>query len=467
MPETPIFERKITRVERLFTRSPFSLVTMVARIKGSVTEQALRQAILQVQRRHTHLRVRIREDHEHTPYFTSEGAGDIPVEVVARESDEHWMQVQQEASQVPFEFEQQPAIRFILVYSPAISELVILCHHILCDGLSLAYLARDILLQLGDPARVVEALPDPHPIDLDNLPQGLSQSGLVRYFIQRINRQWQADPTYFDQEDYRDLAAAYWQHFHHEMIPVELSEAETTALVERCRAEGVTVNSALAIAFAGAQVSVQGPRPFHSSIFIAGSLRDRLPSPPGEAMGFYAGSVTLKYRYDESESFWENARRFHRKARPLFTDKNLFKEFLSWFYLEPAILEALNFKKLGGLVPAQAARHAKLAAFSQKDDVVATILKREKMDSLERQHIGTAVTNLTRMDFPRKYGALELDRLILHPGGAFPLVNVNLVLGAVTCAGKLSLVLEFAREALDMQTAGNIRDKALEYLLAG
>lgn len=30
------------------------------------------------------------------------------------------------------------------------------------------------------------------------------------------------------------------------------------------------------------------------------------------------------------------------------------------------------------------------------------------------------VTNLTRMDFPRKYGELELDRLIMNPGGAIP-----------------------------------------------
>ncbi len=34
---------------------------------------------------------------------------------------------------------------------------------------------------------------------------------------------------------------------------------------------------------------------------------------------------------------------------------------------------------------------------------------------------GTAVTNLTSLDFPKTYGSLELDRLIMPPGGAFPL----------------------------------------------
>ena len=53
----------------------------------------------------------------------------------------------------------------------------------------------------------------------------------------------------------------------------------------------------------------------------------------------------------------------------------------------------------------------------------------------------------------------------MHPGGAFPLVNVNLVLGAVTCSGKLSLVLEYAEQAVDTETMEQIKDKAMAFLL--
>jgi hypothetical protein len=249
------------------------------------------------------------------------------------------------------------------------------------------------------------------------------------------------------------------------MFSVELSEAQTSALVTRCRKEDVTVNSALAAAFVGAQYSIQGDQPYHSKIGVAGNVRDRLRKPAGEVMGFYAGVVTLKYKYDRRMSFWENARRFHQKVEPLYTNRNLFKDLPVWYHLEPAMLEAINFKRLGGLVPPHSEPYHKLSAFSQQDDVVLSVLKREKMDSLDKVVMGTAVTNLTRLDFPRKYGPLELDRLIMHPGGAFPLVNVNLVLGAVTCAGKLSLVVEYAEEAVDTETMKRVRDKALEFLL--
>lgn len=79
--------------------------------------------------------------------------------------------------------------------------------------------------------------------------------------------------------------------------------------------------------------------------------------------------------------------------------------------------------------------------------------------------MGTAVTNLTRLDFPRQYGELELDRLILQPGGAFPLTQVGLVVGVVTCSGKLSLVLEYAEETVDTSTMRQVSEKALELLL--
>jgi hypothetical protein len=79
--------------------------------------------------------------------------------------------------------------------------------------------------------------------------------------------------------------------------------------------------------------------------------------------------------------------------------------------------------------------------------------------------MGTAVTNLTRLDFPRTYGKLELDRVIMNPGGAFPLADVNVVMGAVTCAGKLSVVVEYAEETIDTRTIENIKDTAMEFLL--
>jgi NRPS condensation-like uncharacterized protein len=321
------------------------------------------------------------------------------------------------------------------------------------------------MVHLGDPAREVKVLPAPPAIDLDNLPSDVSQSGLAKFFINRINQQWAEESVFFDHKDYRILTKTYWDNYDHKFLSIELPEAETLALVTRCREEGVTVNSALTAAFSGAQSFVEGEKPYHAKIVVAANLRDRIPNSPGEGMGMYAGGIELKFKYNHKKSFWENARRFHRKIQPKFTNKHLFGDILNWLYLDPTIFEAMNFKKLGGLVPADSTRYEKLSAFSKREDVVLRILRRDNIESLETKHWSTAVTNLGRLDFPKIYGALELDRLIMQPGGGIPLANANMVLGAVTCSGKLSLVVEYAEQAVDTETMKRVKDQAMEFLL--
>jgi hypothetical protein len=51
--------------------------------------------------------------------------------------------------------------------------------------------------------------------------------------------------------------------------------------------------------------------------------------------------------------------------------------------------------------------------------------------------------------------------------GGFPLSNVNLVLWAVTCSGKLSLVVEYEEGTVDTGTMIQIKDKATGFLLQG
>jgi hypothetical protein len=61
------------------------------------------------------------------------------------------------------------------------------------------------------------------------------------------------------------------------------------------------------------------------------------------------------------------------------------------------------------------------------------------------------------MNFPKKFGNLELDRLIMQPGGGFPLTTVNLVAGIVTCSNKMSIIVEFAEDQLNSSTAEKIK----------
>ncbi len=459
------YERKVTGAERFFSHAPFSTVTMVARIKGVVSEELLKNAVQKVRQRHALMRVRIRDTQDGELWFTSEGVQEIPIEIVPRETENDWIKIHAEWSKIPYDYEKRPAIRFILVQSEAVSELIILCHHMICDGMSLAYLARDLMFHLGDPAAEAQVLPPPEPISLENIPSDVAPSSLIEYFINKIKQSWAEEYVSFDQEDYEALNQAYWENFSHEILSVELSESETSGLVARCRKENVTVNTALITAFLGAQKVVVGDMPHHAKTAIAISLRNRLPAPPGEGMGYYALGIELKYKYNTKKGFWENARNYHKKIGSNISNKKAFGDLPSYLAMDSNIYEALNFKKLGKFVNPNSPRYEKLKGFSQREDMVVRLLKRAKMETLDAKLMGPAITNLGRMEFPTTYGALELDRLIMQPGGAFPLVHVDMVIGAVTCVGKLSLVIEYAEEAVDTATMKKIKTKAMELML--
>lgn len=459
------YERKVTGGEGFFAYSPFSTVTMVARIKGNVTEEMLKNAVAKVQQRHTLLRVRIKEDDQHALWFTSEGVQEIPVEIVPRKSENDWIKLHADYSKLPYEFETRPAIRFVLVQSPEISELIILCHHMICDGMSLAYLARDMMVHLGDPSAEVEVLPDPEPITLDNIPSEISVPGLVKKIIQKIKNEWNEEIVFFDQEDYEELCKTYWDNYDHEIFPIELTEEETSAIVARCKKEGITVNSAITAAISGALTFVEGEKPHNAQTVVATSLRDPLPKPPGEAMGYYAQGVQMKLKYNHKKSFWDNARKYHKKIAPNYKIKKMFADLPMYLEMDSNVYSVLSFKNLGRLVSPDSPRYEKLSGFGNREDVIVRLLKRAKMDSLDAKLMGPAVTNLGRVDFPKTYGELELDRLMMQPGGAFPLVHVDIVLGAVTCSGKLSMILEYTPAAVETAAMEKIKDKFVEYLL--
>ncbi len=459
------YKRKITAWERMLNISPYSVVAMVTRIKGRITEEMLRNAVDKVQQRHSLLEVRIEMDENQQYWFTSEGVIEIPIELLPREDNNTWIDVYDKACLQPFELDKEPLIRFYLIHSDDISDVMIFCHHVICDGISLAYLARDLMEHLGDQDKEIEILEDSLPVSRKTIPENQKLNGLVMKLLDRINRKWKAEEIVFDQEDYINLHEAYWKNLTHKSISVELSELETKQLIQNCKSNSVSVNSALTAAFMGAQKIVQGEKPFSSNVAVAVNLRNRLQPPEEEGMGFYASIVNLKFKYDTKKSIWENAEFFHKKVTKLYTDNNYFKNPLLFTKLEASLIESKPYKILGHLVKPEQSRYDKISEFSKRDDTIVSLLKRSKTETIENVNIGTAVTNLTRMNFPSTFGDLELDRLIVHPGAGFPLVTVNLVVGVVTCSGKMSLLLDFAEEQIDTKTVQRIKEVALQLLL--
>jgi hypothetical protein len=188
--------------------------------------------------------------------------------------------------------------------------------HVICDGLSYAFLIRDLLSLLAQPdldlppLSVTEHLTQALPMKIARkIPKTTRRFHILFFFIKiiyRIKRRKSAKNTQISlQEQDRSYKIHSWT----------LSIAQTSKLFARCKQEQVSVNSALCTAFL----------PFNPVINNPVNLRNRLSEPVGDALGLFVGAATIKMKFNHARSFWENARQYHRELLKQLRDKKVFR----------------------------------------------------------------------------------------------------------------------------------------------
>lgn len=439
-----VLKRRLRGIERYFYRRPNANVLMAARLKGSITVNQLEIALSKVRRRHPLLGARIIQDDQNNAWFTTEGVPELEVQVYPLTSNNDWIHIAVEETSKFFQLDKGPLIRFILLTSHDASEIVINSHHTICDGLSLAYLLRDILLHLGDPDREIEQLPFLPEIGEENLPTSASLSLPQRLGIKFINKIWERKRIFFDGEDYRRLHKTFWKENNHTAIlPWELTEAETATLISRCREEKVSVHSALSTAFLLAQSEVQGKAPAYiHNLSMTVNLRDRLIPPVGEALGVYFSSFRIKHKGKQNQSFWSNARKFHKRLKQKLSNKNIFEVQQQLDSLHPSLVDSLYFSK-----------------YSLLEEPFADFFLRLEGD--DKINTGLDVANLGRLDFPRNYGIVQLEAIY----GPSQYVDFQeKYLGVITVGGRMFFSLTFDEAIIERDTVEEIIDVALKHL---
>ncbi len=157
--------RRLTNFERYLLWSPENNIAAVARILGDVQEDDLRRAIDSVGAVHPLMGARVVIDENHDIWFSTDHAQKATLRTVPRTSEEQWFEEVRQEYLVHFEPERGPLIRFVLVCSKEVSELIAFSQHSICDGISLANLLRDILASYANPAKRGQAIRPPATTD--------------------------------------------------------------------------------------------------------------------------------------------------------------------------------------------------------------------------------------------------------------------------------------------------------------
>ena len=435
-------KRRMTAPERVLLMIPLNVV-MAAKIKGTVEVEQLAAVLDSLRKRHALLAVRVVIDENDIAWYVTEGVPEFTINTIPLQTEDQWQQTAVEECKTSFPIETGPLVRFSLLHSPERSDLVVCAHHAVCDGMSLTYLIRDILQQLAEPGRAVEVLPEPSAITRDTVPSPPSANFIAKRVMGLFNKLWSRKNIKFDSDDLKRLHRTFWdKNRGASLLAWETSVAQTKALVARCRAENVTVNSALWTAFLAAQYEVQGDtEPYRSSAGMAVSTRDKLTVPVGEAFGFYASSLTAQLTYDPQQNFWDSARAIHQKIKDSLAKTNIFRS-LSAELLAPTLLDSLYFSKYG---------------------LIKSGLSEKLVQQMNWQgtSYGYSITNVGRMNIPTTYGQYQLESVY----GPFVYSDVNeKTVGVITVGDKITFLMSYNESMVTPPTAEAIRKTTMDYL---
>jgi NRPS condensation-like uncharacterized protein len=286
---------------------------------------------------------------------------------------------------------------------------------------------RDLLETIVSPNKEISPLPPPPPIDVSTVPDPPKTNPIARLVMTLMSKKWAAKKIGFGQNDLMRMHKKFWDaNNQFQLKAFKLDVLQTKALVARCRQEGVTVNSALWAAFLAAQQDVQKDKgPYRMRSALAVNTRDKLKIPVGEALGFYASSLTLNLPYSPSDSFWDAARKIHSKI-----GREMKKTNSLYFYKYDGLDEKLSRKLL-------------------------------KMMTWHKVSYGYAITNVGRLEIPTTYGSLEIESVY---GPSFYSDVEEKIVGVITVGGKLSVIMACNEGVTGQGAADKLQAAVIEYL---
>ncbi|HUT79758.1 MAG TPA: condensation domain-containing protein [Candidatus Bathyarchaeia archaeon] len=297
---------------------PYNLVVSL-HIKGDLTEKLLKEALMKMQYRHPLLSVRLKEIEKDIPWFSSEGVEEIPIKTIIRKSEFDTKEEFHKQLITPFDYSliKSPLFRVTLIKSDIDSNLILCSQHTITDGLSMAFLIRDLITYLNNPNMKVEILDAPAKDDdifSPKVRRSIAKTAIRAKIILRLLKIYHFFAFGFGKRKKILVKQKESKHTDLEVYSWTLSEKQTEEFLLKCKEKGISVHSAICTAFL----------PDINIILNPVDLRRRLNYPIGESFGLYAGGTVFSLKYRNRKNFWYNARRFQRKLIWNLRDRKIY-----------------------------------------------------------------------------------------------------------------------------------------------
>jgi NRPS condensation-like uncharacterized protein len=396
-------------------------IVLSASLTGSIHTDKLQRAWSVLQGKHPLLRAHLVEEQGRVELSFTD-SGPIPIREI-QVSSEHALEEELiRELQTPFTpIYGQALVRSVLLHSSKSVELILCCHHCICDALSVSYLLRDVLYCLSGQE---DRIPEYSDIRLSSamLPQESKLSLPVKSGIALAN--FFAGVLMPPMKEAKKIVMKESR-----VVLWDISKEQTQGFLAACKAEGVTVHAGLSTIFQAAQKEVLGEKSIYKKIYTPVNVRTRLSPMVGDNFGLFASEAYIPGKYDNGKSFWDNCRLFNNRIK----------------------LKTGNTKVLGLL------RIADSLTPRTIDRISVFLMKR-----LSSFYFGYIISNLGNLDFDNQYSTLQLTAM--H-GPVIYIPQVEKSLTILTVNGQLFFTLTYQPEVIDPAQIQAVKEFAMKLLL--
>jgi len=388
------------------------------KLSGNFTTGQVTIALSKLQAKHPLLNVNIKGGENGVLSFvTNTAIPAIPVDILDRESDDHWKEVTVQQWEIPFDADNNPLLRLVWLKSENVSDFILVCSHCICDGTTFVTLMREFLQILDRPETSLLPYIAFNDI-LDLLPLEQTQNkGLklkanffsviakIAFFIMNRKEVHQNDNFY--------------------LLNWSLDKEIAAELLKKCKAEKTSMQAVLCAAFLSAFKVVLG-QDARNKVISPVDIRRYIPGIKKDTMFAFAPIVELSLP-KKSFGFWDDTRSI----------KNDLIEKIKNINMPEIIIMSEYFQGSAG----QMIRHLR---------------------STKGSHDVT-LSNMGVLDIPEQYQSFSVGA-IRSPAVGFPWKNAN-TLVVSTFLGKTDFSFSSYEGFLSQEKAVEIKEKVIEILM--
>ena len=367
--------KKYIRTERANLFEPNVYISMVVKISGMVSKEAVREAVEKAYEANEATMSRIVMEDGGDAYYEKMESSGCKFFFDSRS----FITIIKESEKNPFAIQKGELVRTYLTIENQEMVLLIHAHHLVGDGKSILILVKDVMDGLSGKQ------PEYKPmflIDQRFLRKKAKLRLGIRLALKKVNRKWEKVGKAFTWEDYYDVHKRYWESHSSE---IEVKTYSANELKKNCK-NGATLNSYLITDFLRKTTESK-------VVGIPVNIREE-----DNGMSNQTSGISIKCQYQTDKSFEENLSIIHKEIYKMIRNVNM-KYFILLFMgqLNPSLVDSILLQTHGCYQNKLSKKMAGIMGYIGK----------------EGRDLG--VTNLTRINIPNDYGSFRIEDILFIP----------------------------------------------------